>query len=140
MNFRRQRRERIELSLTPMIDVVFLLLIFFMVTTTFQREAALKIQLPEAQGVQAPKQQVLEVVIDAEGHYYIGNHELINTRIETLKKAMRQALHQDSKPVVVIAADRRTPHQAVIQVLDAARQLGLSHISFATEMRGANHQ
>ncbi|HEB78584.1 MAG TPA: biopolymer transporter ExbD [Methylothermaceae bacterium] len=138
MNFRRQRRERIELSLTPMIDVVFLLLIFFMVTTTFQREAALKIELPKAQGVQAPKRQVLEVVIDAGGHYYIDNHELINTRIETLKKAMRRALQREGKPVVVITADRRTPHQAVIRVLDAARQLGLSRISFATEMDNAD--
>jgi len=133
VNFRRQRRERVELSLTPMIDVVFLLLIFFMVTTTFQREAALKIELPEAQGDREPRRQVLEVVIDAGGRYYIDHHELINTRIETLKKAMRRALRPDARPVVVIAADRRTPHQAVIRVLDAARQLGLSHISFATE-------
>ncbi len=134
MNFRRQRRERVELSLTPMIDVVFLLLIFFMVTTTFQREAALKIELPEAQGNREPRRQVLEVVIDAEGHYYIDHRELINTRIDTLKKAIRRALRPDTRPVVVVAADKRTPHQAVIRVLDAARQLGLSHISFATEM------
>ncbi len=136
MNFRRHRRERIELGLTPLIDVVFLLLIFFMVTTTFQREAALKIELPRAQGVQEPRRQVLEVVVDAEGRYYIDHHELINTRIETLKKAMRRALRPDTRPVVVIAADRRTPHQAVIRVLDAARQLGLNHVSFATETRG----
>ncbi len=133
MNFRRQRRERVELSLTPMIDVVFLLLIFFMVTTTFQREAALKVELPKAQGAQEARRQVLEVVVDAEGHYYIDHHELVNTRIETLKKAMRRALRPDARPVVVVAADRRAPHQAVIRVLDAARQLGLSHISFATE-------
>ncbi len=134
MNFRRQRRERVELGLTPLIDVVFLLLIFFMVTTTFQREAALKIELPEAQGDREPRRQVLEVVVDAEGHYYIDHHELINTRIDTLKKAMRRVLRPDARPVVVVAADRRTPHQAVIRVLDAARQLGLSHISFTTEM------
>jgi len=135
MNFRRQRRERVELSLTPMIDVVFLLLIFFMVTTTFEREATLKIELPEAKGEQEIHPKVLEVVIDAEGRYYVGNRELVNTRLETLKRAMTQALRQGAKPVVVIVADRRTPHQAVIRVLDAARQLGLSRISFATRSR-----
>ncbi|BCX88361.1 biopolymer transport protein ExbD [Methylomarinovum tepidoasis] len=134
MNFRTTRRERLELSLTPMIDVVFLLLIFFMVTTTFDRQARLKLELPKAKSaVQSPQQKPLEVVIDAEGHYYIGGHELINTRLETLKKAIRRALQQGARPVVVIVADKRTPHQAVIRVLDASRQLGLSHISFATE-------
>ncbi|BCX81110.1 biopolymer transport protein ExbD [Methylomarinovum caldicuralii] len=134
MNFRTTRRERLELSLTPMIDVVFLLLIFFMVTTTFERQAQLKLELPQAKSaVQSPRQKPLEVVIDAAGHYYIGEHELVNTRLETLKRAMQRALQQGVRPVVVIVADKRTPHQAVIRVLDAARQLGLSHISFATE-------
>ncbi len=134
MNFRSHRRERLELSLTPMIDVVFLLLIFFMVTTTFDRQAQLKLELPEAKtAVQNPQQKPLEVVIDAAGHYYIDQHELVNTRIDTLKKAMQRALRQGARPPVVIVADRRTPHQAVIRVLDAARQLGLTHISFATE-------
>lgn len=133
MNFRRQHRERIDLSLTPMIDVVFLLLIFFMVTTTFDREAALKIELPEAKGEQAEESKHLEVVVDSQGHYYIDRHELVNTRIETLKKAMSEALEKGAKPVVVISADKQSPHQSVIRVLDAARQLGLNHVSFATQ-------
>ncbi|WP_022949463.1 ExbD/TolR family protein [Methylohalobius crimeensis] len=133
MNFRRHRRERIDLSLTPMIDVVFLLLIFFMVTTSFERDSELKIELPEAQSQQRTKRQVLEVAIDASGRYYIDRHELVNSRIETLKKALREALKEDARPVVVISADRRASHQAVIRVLDAARQLQLTHISFATQ-------
>ncbi len=136
MNFRRHRRERIDLSLTPMIDVVFLLLIFFMVTTTFEREAALKIQLPEAQGQKQDEPRSLEIVVDADGRYYLDRHELGNTRIETLKRAMRKALDEGARPVVVIAADQKTPHQAVIQVLDAARQLSLRHIAFATRNTG----
>ncbi len=133
MNFRRQRRERIELSMTPMIDVVFLLLIFFMVTTTFEREAALKIELPEARGETSSENKPLEVVVDSRGRYFIGGHELVNVRIETLKKAMSQALKQGARRVVVISADKQSPHQSVIRVLDAARQLGLNHISFATQ-------
>jgi len=133
MNFRRQRRELIDLSLTPMIDVVFLLLIFFMVTTTFDREAALKIELPEAKGEHSEESKILEIVVDSQGHYYIAHHELVNTRIETLKKAMSGALEKGAKPVVVISADKQSPHQSVIRVLDAARQLGLNHVSFATQ-------
>ncbi len=133
MNFRRQHRDRIDLSMTPMIDVVFLLLIFFMVTTTFQREATLKIELPEAKGEKTSESKNLEIVIDSQGHYYIERHELVNTRIETLKKAISKALKAGARPVVVISADKLSPHQSVIRVLDAARQLGISHISFATQ-------
>ena len=132
MNFRRQRRERVELSMTPMIDVVFLLLIFFMVTTTFEREAELKIELPEAKGEKANESRPLEIVIDASGKYYIGAHELVNTRLETLQKAMSDALKAGARRVVVISADKRAPHQSVIRVLDAARRLGIKHVSFAT--------
>ncbi|GAB6067390.1 biopolymer transporter ExbD [Methylothermus subterraneus] len=136
MNFRRQRRQRIELNLAPMIDVVFLLLIFFTVTTTFEREAALKIQLPEAKGQKQNEPKVIEIAIDAEGRYYLERRELTDTRLEALKRAIAEALKPGAQPVVVIAADRRTPHQAVIKVLEAARQLNLRHISFATRPVG----
>ncbi len=134
MNFRRHRREQIELNLAPLIDVVFLLLIFFAVTTTFEREAALKIQLPEAQGITPNKAEILKIVVDADGHYYLGQQALRDTRIKTLKQAMRQALEEGARPMVMIAADRKTPHQAVIRILDAARQLNLKHVSFATRL------
>ncbi len=133
MNFRRQRRGAVEISLTPMIDVVFLLLIFFMVTTTFQKESALKINLPEAKGQKQNERKTLDIVIDAQGRYYIDRHQLVNTRIETLKKALVRAKGKEPRPLVVISADKKTPHQAVIRALDAARQVGLIHISFATQ-------
>lgn len=133
MNFHRHRRQPIEVSLTPMIDVVFLLLIFFMVTTTFEKEAALKIELPEAKGQEQKQDKLLEVVIDAQGRYYINHHELVNNRIETLKKAMSERVGRGERPVVIISADKKTPHQAVIRALDASRQLGLTHVSFATQ-------
>ncbi|HHJ40085.1 MAG: biopolymer transporter [Methylothermaceae bacteria B42] len=133
MNFRRHRRSAVEISLTPMIDVVFLLLIFFMVTTTFQKESALKINLPEAKGQKQAERETLDIVIDPQGRYYINRHQLVNTRIETLKRALARAKGQGPRPLVVISADKKTPHQAVIRALDAARQVGLIHISFATQ-------
>lgn len=134
MNFRRHRREQIELNLAPLIDMVFLLLIFFAVTTTFEREAALKVQLPEAQGITPDETKILKIVVDADGHYYLGQQALRDTQIKTLKQAMRQALEEGARPVVMIVADRKTPHQAVIRILDAARQLNLKHVSFATRL------
>jgi biopolymer transport protein ExbD len=134
MNFRRHRRDRIELNMAPMIDVVFLLLIFFMVTTTFEREAVLKIQLPQARGQKQDPKRALEIVVDAEGRYYLNQHELADQRVETLKRALAKALEEGASPMVVIAADRKTPHQAVIRVLDAARQLHLHRVAFATRI------
>ncbi len=118
--------------MAPLIDVVFLLLIFFMVTTTFEREAVLKIQLPQARGQKQDTKRALEIAVDAEGRYYLDQRELADQRVETLKRAIAKALEEGASPRVVIAADRKTPHQAVIQVLDAARQLNLHHIAFAT--------
>jgi biopolymer transport protein ExbD len=117
-----------------MIDVVFLLLIFFMVTTTFEREAVLKIQLPQARGQKQDPKRALEIVVDAEGRYYLNQHELADQRVETLKRALAKALEEGASPMVVIAADRKTPHQAVIRVLDAARQLHLHRVAFATRI------
>ena len=133
MNFRRQRRETLEISITPMIDVVFLLLIFFMVSTTFNKETELKIQLPEAQGENQNQPATVEISIDAQGLYYVNQHQVINQNIDTLKKAIREALGDSVDPPVVIAADARTPHQSVISVLDAAKQLGILSITFATK-------
>lgn len=139
MNFHRNRKEKLEITLTPMIDVVFLLLIFFMVTTTFNRETELNIKLPEAEGAESkdyPK--AITLIIDAEGTYYIAGEDgkafqLVNQKLSTLRKALVQAAGNSRKMPVIISADSKTPHQAVISALDIAGQAGFAHITFATK-------
>ncbi|MCA1805415.1 MAG: biopolymer transporter ExbD [Xanthomonadaceae bacterium] len=133
MNLRPLRREEPEVNLTALIDVVFLLLIFFMVSTTFQRESELKIELPEASGevVEAPV-EALEIIIDAQGRYFLKGEQVLNEELPTLRRAIQKALGEQKEPPVIIRADARTPHQAVVRAMDAASQLGLVRISLAT--------
>lgn len=139
MDFNRRRRPPLEISITPMIDVVFLLLIFFMVTTTFNRQTELKVSLPEAKGVEAEKREkIITLLIDAEGTYFISDddgkfHQLINQKLFTLKKALERAAGNSRQIPFVISADGKTPHQAVISALDVASDLGFKRITFATK-------
>jgi len=133
MKFQANRREEPDVNLTPLIDVVFLLLIFFMVSTTFNRETEIAIELPEASGeILQDERKVVEISIDSEGRFFVNQQEVINTRLETLKQAIARAAGDEDKPQVILSADRRTPHQAVITAMDAARQLGFVHLTFAT--------
>lgn len=133
MNLRPNRSEPPDINLTPLIDVVFLLLIFFMVSTTFKEDARIKVQLPEAQGEDVPavEPQVLEIVIDGAGTFYVNERMVVDRGLSTLKKAIAGAAGEDREIPVVIKADAKTPHQAVMTVLDAASQLGLLHFAFA---------
>jgi biopolymer transport protein ExbD len=133
MQFQRRHRQPVQVSMTPMIDVVFLLLIFFMVTTTFNRETELQIQLPEAEGKERAEEKSLEIVIDSQGRYRVNKNPVADQKLETLKKAMRAAAGQSKNLPLIISADEKTPHQFVIRALDAAGQLGFVHISFATQ-------
>ncbi|MDX1594545.1 MAG: biopolymer transporter ExbD [Gammaproteobacteria bacterium] len=131
MNLRPRPRDRIEINLTALIDVVFLLLIFFMVSTTFDRFSELKIQLPEADGEVVDEEPAqLELVIDADGRYYIDRQQVLNTELETLKRALAKVAPESRDVPLVINADARTPHQSVITAMDAARRIGLVQISF----------
>ena len=133
MNIGSGRKEELDVNITPLIDVVFLLLIFFMVSTTFERESEIEIVLPQAAANAVPTDKfVLEVTVDAEGTYYVNGKRVINSKIGTLKKAMQQAAGDRKDPPIVLSADAQTPHQAVITVMDAARQLGFVHLNFAT--------
>jgi biopolymer transport protein ExbD len=134
MNLRPERNdERVDVNLTPLIDVVFLLLIFFMVSTTFDRHAKLKVELPEASAKQTQQQQQSIVLsIDAKGNYFINDRQLINTRLETLKTALQKTLGDEKDIPLVLRADAKTPHQAVVRAMDAASQLGLTRLSIAT--------
>ena len=120
-------------NLTPLIDVVFILLIFFMVSTTFQRESEIKIELPEASSEPVEeKEESLEIVIDSQGHYFIDEQQVVNTELETLKIAIRKFLGEQTDIPVVIRADRSTPYESVVRAMDATSQLGLVHMSLAT--------
>ncbi len=132
MRLQRDRREEPDVNLTPLIDVVFLLLIFFMVSTTFERETEISVELPEASGKPIETEnRVVEITIDAKGRYFVNRHEVVNTQVETLKRAIEKAMDGSDKPQVILSADRNTPHQAVMTAMDAARQLGLVHLTFA---------
>lgn len=132
MNFRQRKPEELDVNITPLIDVVFLLLIFFMVSTTFDRQSELNIELPEASGEITESEKVdIEVFIGSDGKYNINGHEIINTQIESLLRALREAAGDDNDPRVIISADKNTTHQAVMTAMDAARQMGFVHITFA---------
>lgn len=133
---RRGRADEPLLDMTSLIDVVFLLLIFFMVSTTFNRESEINIDLPQASGKQLQAKKFhIEIGIDAQGRYFINQQAVVNTDIETLKRALRKVLGNHKNPQLIISSDRETPYQAVVTAMDAARQVGLTQLTFATKKR-----
>ncbi|MEH6473195.1 MAG: biopolymer transporter ExbD [Halopseudomonas sp.] len=133
MKFKRQQSEEISVNLTPLIDVVFLLLIFFMVSTTFTKEMHLKIDLPKATGeAVADAPLVIDISITADGGYTINDKRLVNGQIETIKRAILKAARNKEQLPVIITADAQTPHQAVVSAMDAAGQLGFIQLSITT--------
>ena len=134
MKFRRQRLEEVNVNLTPLIDVVFLLLIFFMVSTSFTKETHLSIDLPEAQGeASADVPEQIEILIDEAGQYTINAQQLVDQRLVTLMSAIRQISEGDTSLPMVITADAQTPHEAVVRAMDAAGQMGFVHLSITTQ-------
>lgn len=133
MNFRHRRENEPEVNVTPLIDVVFLLLIFFMVSTTFKQEFEVGINLPQSSSEARVSETQLNVMIDKNGNFYVNNTKLVDNQTAILKQAMRKASKGNRKLPVVINADAKTAHQSVIQVMDAARQLGFSRLTFATQ-------
>jgi biopolymer transport protein ExbD len=135
VNLRPKKKESPELNLTPLIDVVFLLLIFFMVSTTFDKESRIKVELPTAatQDEKVEDEKVLDITVDALGRFYVNDREVVNTEIKTLKRAIEKAAGVRRDLPVIITADANAKHQAVIQVMDAAAQLGFIHMTFAAK-------
>lgn len=133
MNLRPHRRAQADINLTPLIDVVFLLLIFFMVSTTFKDEVRLRVQLPQAQGEEAPTAEpgVIRILIDQSGVFFVDDQRLADRRTGTLVEGLRRALGERADVPVLIQADAQTPHQAVMRALAAARQAGLVRVAFA---------
>jgi len=135
MNLRGSRfRDEPEINFIPMIDVLLVILIFLMVTTTYQRFAELQITLPEASAdpvKQRPKE--INVGVDAHGRYLIDKNVFAFTNVAALADALKRSAGDAKDPVVVINADANATHQSVIHVMEAARQAGLTHITFATQ-------
>ncbi len=136
MKMRASKREELSVNLTPLIDVVFLLLIFFMVSASFNRETQIVVDLPEASNQEKePLVDPIEVTIDAEGLFYVNGTQLVNTQFNTLKIALGKVADEYKDKPLIISADGNAPHQAVVKAMDAARQLGIVHLSIATKQR-----
>lgn len=133
MSARRGRHEA-TVELTPLIDVVFLLLIFFMVSTTFIRETQLKIDLPEASGeLQEIEEGFIEITVNQQGEYSVNDRVLVNSELNTLIRAFTELLQERSSTTrLIVTADARASHQSVVRAMDAAGKVGLTRISITT--------
>ncbi|VVM61680.1 hypothetical protein PS645_01291 [Pseudomonas fluorescens] len=135
MKFRRKHRETVDINLASLIDVVFILLLFFVVTTTFTRETQLRVDLPEAvSGTPAEDQQAkrLDVAISAEGAFSVNDRVLPKNDLATLMDALQKESGGDTEMPLSISADGKTQHQSVITAMDAAGKLGFSHLRMTT--------
>ena len=135
MKFRRKARENVEINLASLIDVVFILLLFFVVATTFTRETQLKVDLPEAASGTPPQPselKTLEVLIGVDGGYSLNGQVLLKSDQPSLMSALQKESEGDNSLPVVISADAKTPHQAVITAMDAAGKLGFAHLRITT--------
>ncbi len=136
MNFRAPRGEDFELNVTPLIDVVLVLLIFYMVSTTFVSESKMELTLPQAsKEVPSEPPEKIDIAIDHQGNVFVNNQALLNTQLNTIRRALIAAHKGTVEPVVIISADAAASYQAVIDVMDAARQAGLYKITFPTRVR-----
>lgn len=135
MNFKaNRRRDDPEINLIPLIDVLLVILIFLMVTTTYARFAELQINLPEAQGDSAKEMPTqISVNVDERGSYAVNNISIAYAGVESLVQALKKAAGQQADPIIVISADAHASHQSVIWVMDAARRAGFPRVTFVTQ-------
>ncbi len=137
MNFQRgKKHEELEMNLVPLIDVLLVIIIFLVISATFARTSELQINLPTADA-NAPQEKpvVVNVEIDATGKYVVEKLALSDTSIAALSAALTKAVNNGKDPTIVINADAKTEHQNVINVMEASRQAGYSHITFATQIK-----
>ena len=136
MNFRGPRGDDFELNVTPLIDVVLVLLIFYMTTTTFVSESRMELTLPLAsKEVPSDPPDKIDIAIDRQGNVFVNQQALLNTQLPTIRRALSDAHKGGGEPVVIISADAAASYQSVIDVMDAARQAGLYKITFPTRVR-----
>jgi biopolymer transport protein ExbD len=134
LKFKRSKREELAINMTPLIDVVFLLLIFFMVTTTFSRETRLLVNLPEAnaEAAQSNPSQI-EILVSRDGSYSINGRALVNSRIETLVQGLEIESGGDRSLPILLIADAEATHQSVVTAMDGIGQSGFTRMSIATQ-------
>ena len=133
MQFRNQtQEEETTVNLTPLIDVVFLLLIFFMVSTTFDSTSELKIELPEASANNPAKKGKMTIMIDPQGFYYINGKRLQNKSSELLLLELHRIIGSNKKTPIVIQSDAKSPVQSLVTAMDIIGQMGLPNLSIAT--------
>ena len=133
MRIRDQRAyDEPAIDLVPLIDVILVLIIFFVITTTFDVRSTLQLQLPVASAQAPPPAQGLNILVNADGRYFVGDREVLRTGIEAVKQAIAEAAGDDRDQAVMLRADARTPYQAVVTAQDALAQLGFRRIAIAT--------
>lgn len=133
MNLRIRPRDEPEINLTSLIDVVLLLLVFFMVSTSFLKATELRLELPRAEA--APREEPaeeLEIIVTASGDYFVNGRELVNRRADTLRRALEQVAGEQRELPITVRADGRTAHQSVVTAMDVAGRLGFRQILIAT--------
>jgi biopolymer transport protein ExbD len=140
MNFQRgKRHEDLEMNLVPLIDVLLVIIIFLVVSATFSRVSELQINLPTAEA-NAPQEKplIITVGVDASGHYVVNDVDVADRTVEGISLALRKAGGEGKEPTVVINADANSTHQSVINVMEASRQVGYTHITFATQVKSGS--
>jgi len=140
MNFQRgQKKEEPEINLVPMIDVLLVILIFLVITTTYSKFSELEITLPEATAIQVDKNverpNTIDVSVNASGSYTINLSPITFSNIEALRDALRAAAKDNQNPIIIINADAKASHQSVITVMEAARLAGYNQVTFTTEVQ-----
>ncbi|MGK0296517.1 MAG: biopolymer transport protein ExbD [Gammaproteobacteria bacterium] len=135
MNLSPKHKVELELNITPLVDVVFLLLIFFMVSTTFERNSEITITLPKASD--AAKEinvDTVSISVDAQEQIFINDIQIINSQLSTIRETLKQYVEGMNEPTIIISADANATHQSVVKIMDAARQLSLTRITFSTQV------
>lgn len=135
MNFQRGKRdEGLEMNLVPLIDVLLVIIIFLIVSATFSKTNELKINLPTAEASTAQdKPLAIEVGVDAEGKYTVDNKVLTEGSVKAIAAALIAAVNGRPEPTIIINADAKSTHQSVVDIMEAARESGYTHITFATQ-------
>lgn len=142
MNLRPRRPKDPRVDLTPLIDVVFLLLIFFMVSTTFDKQTQLKVELPSAETVaqEEKEEEKIEITIDRHGQFYVNEQELVRHDAKTLQSTLQKIADGRAELPVIVSGDREAPLQSMMTVMDVVAQLGLSRLSFAAKQEATDSE
>jgi biopolymer transport protein ExbD len=136
MKFGRSRSDEPEINLIPFIDVLLVVLIFLMLSTTYGRLTQIDLKLPTADSAQQQeKPNEIRVVVSSDGRYLVQKQTVDGTDIQAIVQALAEAAKETANPLVVISADARASHQSVIQVLEAAQTVGLQQVTFTAQSR-----